>query len=416
MKSTVDVVVIGAGPYGLSTAAHLKAHGVDFRIFGRPMETWRLHMPKGMRLKSEGFASSLYDPGENFPLAKYCEQQKVLYADRGLPIPLETFVSYGLAFQRRFVQELEPKTVVSLRWLSPGFEVALEDGETVTAKRVVASIGLSYYAYMPTVLASFSEQFVTHSSQHSDVSRFKGKTVAVIGAGASATDLAALLHQAGAAVQVIARQPYIRFHTVGPTPRPFVDRIRRPTTGLGPGWRSFWCVHGPLMFRLLPEEFRLQVVRKHLGPAGGWFVKDDVMGKVALNLGMHINHAEVRDSRISLHLSDQSGGQRTLDADHVIAGTGYRVDLRRLTFMDSRIRAEINTVEHTPILSANFESSIPGLYFVGLTASYTFGPLLRFAFGARFVSRRISRHLAKSTSSVGGGQSKRLARTGSPTC
>jgi hypothetical protein len=409
MRSSIDVVVVGAGPYGLSVAAHLKAHGVDFRIFGRPMETWRLHMPKGMRLKSDGFASSLYDPDDDFPLAKYCEEQKIPYADRGLPIPLETFVSYGLAFQKRFVQELEPRIVASIRWLSPGFEVALADGETVTAKRVVASIGLSHYAYVPPVLARFSEQFVTHSSQHIDVTGFKGKAVAVIGAGASATDLAALLHHAGAAAQVIAREPYICFHTLGRTPRPFLDRIRRPTTGLGPGWRSFWCVHGPLIFRLLPEAFRLQVVRKHLGPAGGWFVKDDLMGNVPLNLGMHINHVEVRNNRISLHLSDQSGGQRTLDADHVIAGTGYRVDIRRLTFLDSRIRAEIDTVEHTPILSSNFESSVPGLYFVGLTASYTFGPLLRFAFGARFASRRISRHLARPTSSVGRGHSKRLA-------
>jgi thioredoxin reductase len=394
----VDVVVIGAGPYGLAVAAYLKARGVDFRIFGRPMETWRLHMPKGMRLKSDGFASSLYDPDEDFPLSKYCEQQRIPYADRGLPIPLDTFVSYGLAFQRQFVPELEQKIVVSIKRLSPGFEVALADGEILTAKRVVASVGLSHYAYVPPILARFSEQFVTHSSEHIEVSRFNGKTVAVIGAGASATDLAALLHQAGAGVHVIARQPYICFHTLGQTSRHLVDRVRHPMTGLGPGWRSFWCVHGPLMFRLFPEAFRLNVVRKHLGPAGGWFVKDHVMGKVALNLGTHINAAEVHNNHISLHLIDQSGGERTLDADHVIAGTGYRVDLRRLTFIDSRIRAEIDTVEHAPILSSNFESSVPGLYFVGLTASYTFGPLLRFAFGARFASRRISRHLARSKS------------------
>jgi Pyridine nucleotide-disulphide oxidoreductase len=401
MRSAVDVVVIGAGPYGLSVAAHLKARGIDFRIFGRPMETWRAHMPKGMRLKSDGFASSLYDPGEEFPLAKHCEQEGFPYADLGLPIPLETFISYGLAFQRRFVRELEPKLVVSLNWSPPGFEVTLDDGETVTARRVVASIGLSHYAYMPRLLARFSDQFVSHSSNHSDVARFEGRRIAVIGGGASAIDLAALLHQAGAAVQVVARKPYINFQTWGPIPRPLTDRIRRPTTGLGPGWRSVWCVHGPLLFRLLPEALRLEVVRKHLGPAPGWFVKDEVMGKVPLSLGMHINGAEVRNDRVSLDLSDQSGGRRTLEADHVIAGTGYRVDLRRLTFIDSRIRAGIEAVEHTPILSSNFESSVPGLYFVGVTAANTFGPLLRFAFGARFAARRISRHLARSIFSVG---------------
>jgi hypothetical protein len=304
---------------------------------------------------------------------------------------------------------LEPKVVVSMKCLSPGFEMTLEDGETVAARRVVVAVGLSHYAYVPLILSRFSDQFVSHSSHHTDVTRFNGKHVAVIGAGASAAELAALLHQAGAAVELIGRQTYIGFHTRGRIPRTLIDRIRRPTTGLGPGWRSFWCVHGPLLFRLFPEAFRFEVVRKHLGPAPGWFVRDEVVGKVPLNLGMHLNGAEVRNDRISLHLSDESGNRRTVDADHVIAGTGYRVDLRRLAFIDSRIRAEIETVEHTPILSSNFECSVPGLYFVGVTAANTFGPLLRFAFGARFASRRISRHLAGSILCAGRAQAKRLA-------
>jgi hypothetical protein len=353
-------------------------------------------MPKGMQLKSEGFASSLYDPDAEFPLSKYCEQERLPYADLGLPTPLETFVSYGLAFQRRFVASLEPRVVVFVKQSSPGFEVLIEDGETVLARRVVAAIGLSHYAYMPPVLARFSDQFVSHSSQHSEVTCFEGKEVAVIGAGASAADLAALLNQAGATVQMIARQSEIGFHTRGRIPRPLVDRIRRPTTGLGPGWRSFFCVHGPLLFRKFPQAFRQEVVRKHLGPAPGWFVKDQVVGKVPLHLGMHINGAEIHNDRISLHLTNESGARCTLEADHVIAGTGYRVDLRRLTFLDSRIRAAIKTSEHAPILSSNFECSVRNLYFVGVTAANTFGPLLRFAFGAHFASRRMSLHLAKS--------------------
>jgi cation diffusion facilitator CzcD-associated flavoprotein CzcO len=88
-----DVAIIGAGPYGLSLAAHLRARGVDFRIFGKPMQTWLEHMPKGMRLKSEGFASSLYDPDSKFTLAAYCKERGLAYADTGMPIPLETFTA-----------------------------------------------------------------------------------------------------------------------------------------------------------------------------------------------------------------------------------------------------------------------------------------------------------------------------------
>src|SRR5580704_12695153 len=98
--SKCRVAIIGAGPYGLSIAAHLKACGVDFRIFGSPMHTWTTQMPEGMRLKSEGFASSLYAPDSAFTLRDYCREQCIPYADLGLPVPLETFVAYGLRFQK----------------------------------------------------------------------------------------------------------------------------------------------------------------------------------------------------------------------------------------------------------------------------------------------------------------------------
>jgi hypothetical protein len=101
MKPIVDVAIIGAGPYGLSIAAHLAARGVSYRIFGSPMHTWLTQMPRVMRLKSEGFASTLYDPDSAFTLAKYCAQQGIPYADLGLPIPLVTFASYGQEFQRQ---------------------------------------------------------------------------------------------------------------------------------------------------------------------------------------------------------------------------------------------------------------------------------------------------------------------------
>ena len=217
----------------------------------------------------------------------------------------------------------------------------------------------------------------------------------MIGAGASATDLAALLHQAGAAVQLVTRKPAIRFHDQGRLPRPLRERLRFPMTGLGPGWSSLLCIHGPLVFRHLSEQFRLEFVRQHLGPAAAWFVKDQVVGKVPFNLGVNVTDATVQNGRVSLELTDSANARRTLVVDHVISATGYKVDLRRLTFLDSNVREKIQSVEHTPILSSNFESSIPGLYFVGASSANTFGPLTRFAYGAGFTARRISRHLAR---------------------
>jgi hypothetical protein len=169
-------------------------------------------------------------------------------------------------------------------------------------------------------------------------------------------------------------------------------------TGLGPGWRSLLCTEAPLLFHKMPKKFRLEVARRHLGPAPGWFVKDQLVGRVPFHLGLHLNQATVEDGRVQLQLVGADGAAQTLVTDHVIAGTGYKVDLRRLTFLSPGVQAAIDSVENTPVLSSSFESSVPGLYFVGAASANSFGPLARFAFGAGFTSRRLSKRLANSTS------------------
>ncbi len=390
----VDIVIMGAGPYGLSTAAYLKARGMDFRIFGNPMYTWQNHMPKGMKLKSEGFASSLYDPASTYTLEEHCKQSGIPYADMGLPVPLEAFISYGREFQKRLVPEVENKAVTSLNRNSGGFEIGLEGGESFTARKVVCAVGLCYFDYLPPILSGLPENLVTHSSNHRDLDKFKGREVVVVGAGASALDVAALLHQAGASVNLVARRTAINFNTLGKSPRPLMQRIQYPMTGLGSGWRSVFCVEAPGVFRILPEKFRLKFVRKHLGPAPGWFIKDQVVGKFPFNLGVTITDVKAQGSRIKLRLTDRAGQDRWLEADHVIAATGYRTNLERLNFLHPSVLAGIRTVEGAPVLSANFESTVPGLHFVGASAANSFGPLMRFAYGARFAADRVAGHLA----------------------
>ncbi len=395
MRTSIDVAIVGAGPYGLSISAHLAARGVRFRTFGNPMHTWRTQMPKGMRLKSEGFASTLYDPDSAFTLAKYCEQQGVAYADLGLPVPLETFISYGQQFQRRLLPGLEDKLVVSLDRAQSGFLLRLEDEEVVAARQVIMAVGISHFQHIPPVLAGLPNEFVTHSSAHTTFDQFQGREVTVIGGGASAADVAAALAQAGADAQIVARKPVIRFHDPpAPLPRPWLESIRSPMTGLGPGWRSLLCTEAPLVFHKMPEKFRLKVTRKHLGPAPGWFVKNQLVGRVPFQLGLRLDRAKIEAGRVHLQLVDRDGATRTLATDHVIAATGYKVDLGRLTFLSSALQAGIRSVEDSPVLSSNFESSIPGLYFVGAASANSFGPLARFAYGAGFTSRRLSKHLA----------------------
>lgn len=392
--TSIDVAIIGAGPYGLSIAAYLSATNLKYRIFGNPMQSWRQNMPKGMFLKSDGFASSLYDPGSTFTLRHYCEEKSLSYADVGTPVPLETFVAYGMEFQKRFVPTLEETNITAVRHVSSGFELESADGNMMQARQVVVAAGLTHFSYMPDFLSDLPPEYVTHSFEHHDLSRFRGRVLAVVGGGASAADIAALLHEAGADVHLIARREKIAFHSLTKEPRPLLQRITNPRSGLGTGWRSRLCTDAPLVFHGMPQNFRLNVVAKHLGPAPGWFVRDKVVGKIPLHEGVRFRGAKVSGSKVYLKITEQGGSEVDLAVDHVIGATGFRVSLSRLAFLEEPLQKEIRSVEDTPILSTFFESSVPGLHFVGAASANSFGPLTRFAFGAGFTAKRISKHLA----------------------
>jgi thioredoxin reductase len=389
----MDVVILGAGPYGLSIAAHLNRLKVAHRIFGRPMQSWQSHMPRGMFLKSDGFASGLYDPEGAFTLRHYCAEMNQPYSDVGIPVPLETFTAYGIEFQKRMVPALEQVNLTSVKSAPQGFEVTTETGERFLARRVVVAAGITHFGWLPPELASLPREFVTHSSAYGDLSPFKGRKVVVVGAGASAIDIAVILREVGAEPEIVARASEIEFHTPSKEPRPLIERITKPRSGLGLGWRSRLSTDAPLLFHAMPQEFRFKVVRRHLGPAPGWFVRDKVHGHIPTHLGVDLRNAEVKGSKVCLSLAG-SNGSTELEADHVIGGTGYRVALERLGFLDDGLRKQIRAAEDTPVLNRFFESSVPGLYFVGVASANSFGPLTRFAYGAMYTSRRLSRHLA----------------------
>lgn len=392
-----NTAIIGAGPYGLSIAAHFRSRGIPFRIFGRPMDSWRAHMPKGMFLKSDGFASNISDPAERFTLGSFCAGQGIEYSDTGIPVRLDTFTKYGLAFQERMVPELEDKQVISIERSSQGYFLKLDTGESMTARNVVLAVGITHFDYVPENLRQLPEEFLFHSSRHHDVEQFRGREVVVIGGGSSALDWAALLHEAGANVQLVARQAALKFHgKLSGQQRSLWERIQRPQTGLGPGWRSSFYANAPAAFHRLPDSLRLEIVRKTLGPSGGWFVKDTVMNHVPQLLSHTVESGAVKERKVHLRLRAQDGAEREIRADHVIAATGYRVDLGRLTFVSSEIRSKLTTLAGTPVLSSTCESSVPGLYFVGIAAANSFGPVMRFAFGADFAARTVARALGKS--------------------
>jgi cation diffusion facilitator CzcD-associated flavoprotein CzcO len=386
------VVIVGAGPYGLALAAHLRPIGIPFRIFGRSMETWNRHMPAGMFLKSEGFACTIADPTAQLTLARFCRETGRSYADVGAPVPIETFRAYGEWFQQEAVPGLEQVAVVRVALGGRGFQVALESGEEVEARRVVLAVGVPVFAHLPSVLRDLPAELATHTSEHASFERFEQRDVAVVGAGQSAVESAVLLHEAGARPTLIARTPELRWN---PTPRPSAARSRlaAPMTPLGASWKLAAYSTFQAAYRWAPAETRVRVARTTLGPAAAWWLRSRLTPDLLVLEGSSLARASAVNGGAALTLEGTHQGE--LHVDHVVAGTGYRVDLDRVACLDPALTARLERVHGAPRLSRHFESSVPGLYFVGLPAANTFGPAMRFVCGAGFASRRVVGRLAR---------------------
>jgi cation diffusion facilitator CzcD-associated flavoprotein CzcO len=393
--SATETAVVGAGPYGLSVAAHLRARGRPFRIFGSPMASWRERMPAGMYLKSEGCASNLSDPAGAYTLGRHCADHGLRYGDLAVPVPLDTFVGYGLAFQRRLVPDLEDTEVVALDRAPGGYELRLRTGERVRARNVVLAVGITHFSHVPAGLARLPRELGSHTSDHHDLSGFAGRDVTVVGAGQSALETATLAAEQGASVRVLVRRPVVVWNADPPAePRPLRQRLRHPMTGIGPGWRSYSYCNAPRLFQRLPEATRVRTVHTVLGPAGSWWLRPRVLERVELLLGHTVRAAEPDGDKVRLRVERADGSVVDIATEHVVAGTGYRIDLARLEFLSAELLARLRRVRQAPLLSPSFEASEPGLYVVGLASAYGFGPMMRFVFGADYTAGRLVAHLA----------------------
>jgi FAD-dependent urate hydroxylase len=391
----LDLLIVGAGPYGLSLAAHARETALSHRIVGGPMESWTRQMPSEMVLKSEGFASNISDPRRTHTLRRFCERYEREYGDWGVPVPIGTFVDYGLWFQRELVPNVEPATVEAVEGDGGGFDVRLDDGEELRARRVALACGHVAFRHVPEALRDLPQDLVSHTADHRDFSRFAGRDVVVLGAGQSALETAALLREQGALPRVVARKREIVWNGLPESEqRPLTRRLRVPIAGLGPGWEAWFYSTLPQAFTYLPAATRIRLVREKFGPAGAWWLRERVEGQVPLLTGRALRRATAANGRIRLTFT-VDGPEEEVDADHVIAATGYRIDLARLPFLGAELRARVQTVGGAPKLSSSFESSVPGLHFVGLAAAHTFGPAMRFVYGTRFSSTALVSGLAR---------------------
>ncbi|MEV1025539.1 SidA/IucD/PvdA family monooxygenase [Streptomyces sp. NPDC050264] len=382
-----DLLVVGAGPYGLSIAAHAQARGLDTRVFGRPMDSWRHHMPRGMFLKSEPWASNLSAPGARYRLDQYCAGEG-LVARHGLPIPVETFASYGLWFARQAVSQLDERLIEHIDTAPDGFVVRTEDGQTLRSRAVALANGLLPYMHIPEALRDLTGEQVSHSSQHNDLGRFRGSDVTVVGAGQAALEIAALLAEQQTRVRIVARAAELAWNTVPPPwERPLHKSLRAPHSGLGSGWRNWFYSERPGAFRRLPERTRAAIATTALGPAGAWWVRDRVdAGAIDIRMGRTLVDAKPAAGRIHLRAVGSPQGMEDFETDHVIAATGFQATCARMTLLAPGVRQKLARPEETPRVARGFAAACPGLFLAGLVTTPDYGPAMRFVHGATYTA------------------------------
>ena len=385
-----EVLIIGAGPYGLSISTYLRGRGVDHLIVGRPMDSWRTHMPAGMYLKSEPYGSDMSCPQTGYDLEGYSRSERIEGIERGTPLPLERFLDYADWFIRRLVPEVSDVTATEIKAVNGGFRVAFADAEPVAARSVVIATGVLPHFYIPAELSSLPSELVSHTADHRQFDQFRGRRVAIVGGGSSALETAALLHEAGGEAQLVVRCP--DSPVWGTRALPLTPLVRLRNNKLCEGWKCpLW--NSPTAFRRLPQDMRVEKARTVLGPLGAWWLRPRVEGVIEILGKTHVRGAEPSGSGVRLLLDGPS--RSSLDVDHVIAGTGFRVDLARLAYLPEDLRAGIATRGGYPVLTRAGESTVPGLYFVGAPAAFGLGPSMRFIAGTHNVAGKLARSVAR---------------------
>jgi len=382
-----EVAIIGAGPYGLAAAAHLRHSGVPIRVFGEVLEFWRHQMPEGMRLRSRKRSSHISDPEHRFTIDDY-------EADTGrtvtLPsLTLEEFIEYGRWFQDKAVPDVDRRKVRRVERSGSAFRLELDDGEDLTVDRVVVAAGLFPFGRRPEPFRSLPPALVSHSADVRDLSRFSQRKVLVVGGGQSALESAALLRETGADVEVAIRSPEIVWLAPedGPKKPGLRSRLPLPPTDVG-GFATGWTAALPDLWRLVPARFKPTVSHRCIRPAGSAWLRPRLEG-VPLVTGAVAVGAAASNGNVSVNLAD--GSERRFD--HVLLGTGYEIDVRSYPFLSPELAGQIAVAGGYPRLQAGFESSVPGLHFLGAPGALTFGPINRFVVGTWYAAPSLTRRV-----------------------
>jgi FAD-dependent urate hydroxylase len=393
---TKEIVVIGAGPYGLSAAAYLQDAGIEPYVIGQSMAFWKKNMPGGMLLRSKSEASNIAAPQKHLSIAGY---EKAIGRKIADPVPIEDFIAYGEWFQKQVVPNLDTRHVKNVSHDGSVFDLTLDDGERLQAKSVVLALGIGLFSQRPEQFAGIPRELAPHSSDLNDFSRFRGKRVAVIGRGQSALECAALLHENRAEVQIITRDPALIFRPFAwrkhifrvLTPGPLLGLSYRiiPPTDLGDVWTARKMAI-PELFRRQTPEVQEQLLRACARPIGAYWLEPRLK-EVQLRTSVSVASVARAGTGLKFALSDGTSDQ----VDSVVLATGYRIDVSRYQILDSSLKQCIQkTPDGYPLLDTSLQTSVSGLYMAGVVGEKTLGPTLRFVTGTSNAGPRLAAGIA----------------------
>jgi len=391
-----EVVVVGAGPYGLSAAAHLQHAGVEPYVVGQSMAFWKQNMPGGMLLRSKSEASNIDAPQKHLSIAGY---EKAIGRKIADPLPIEDFIAYGEWFQKQVAPRLDTRQAQNVSHDGSIFELTFADGEKVQTKSVVLALGIGLFFHRPEQFAGIPRELAPHSSDLNDFSQFRGKRVAVIGKGQSALEYAALLHENHAEVEILTRAPALIF-------RPFAWRkhiFRKLTSGplLGLSYRiipptdlgDVWTARkmaNPDLFRRQSREDQQALLNACARPIGAYWLERRLEG-VRLRTNVSVRGAAIAKTGLNLELSDGT----TDHVDFAVLATGYKIDVSKYRILDDSLKQYVQqTPDGYPVLNTGLQTTVDGLYMAGVIAEKTLGPTLRFVTGTSNAGPRLAAAIA----------------------
>ena len=372
---TTSLLVIGAGPYGLSVAAHAKDHGIQTVVLGRPMEFWRKHMPEGMFLRSG--PDWHLDAANVHTLEAYLEERRIAPEEVD-PIPVAIFIDYAEWFRVSKGLEVCEGMVAKLTKPHDQFEAVLDSGERIAAHWVVAAPGILYFPNLPQWAARVEPERATHTCNLVQFKDLAGARVLIVGGRQSAYEWAALIGEAGAErIDIVHRHPVPAFDRVS---WKFVDSHIEDTLQTRGWWRKLRKEDRDAIERRFWEVGRLTLE---------WWLVPRMAKKDNIHRwpGIEVVEAESgqRDcGEIDVALSN---GER-LTAGYVVFATGYKVDLARVPYLNGLL-GRIDTVDGFPMLDESFGSSLRGLYIPGYAATRDFGPFFGFVKGSAAAAKII---------------------------